>query len=262
MADKPLQKDENGLSIKKNGEYVVSSGGASQTMRIIPPTDMQSLVKIGIAPCEIPNWDREDPDSAYNLRYKKFSPEKKLIFLTKLEQHGRILLACRFAGIHDTTVRAHRAEDPEFDQACKDAEAMYHEMCVASILHQARVGQVDERWDKEGNLISRRVSYETKLREMIVKRADSSYNDVSRQEVAVVGGAVVVPAPVDSVESWDAIVARHTGGGNVAPSLPEAPVEPGKALSEGRVVKRARTTIDVQGESVEGDVGSEEPATE
>ncbi len=256
-----LPRSEDGAAITADGTLVETSGsGPVQTMRIIPPADMRELVKLGIAPCEIPNWDKNDPDSAYNLRYRKFSPERKIVFLTKLEQHGRTLLACRFAGISHQTVLEHRKADPEFEQAVKDAEAMYHEMCVASILHQARVGQVDERWDKEGNLISRRVSYETKLREMIVKRADSSYNDVSRQEVAVVGGAVVVPAPVDSVESWDAIVARHTGSPASPESLPEGPVEPGKALSEGRVVKRK--VLDVQGESVGGDVGSEEPATE
>jgi hypothetical protein len=241
-------------------------------MRIIPPADMAELVKLGIAPCEIPNWDKNDPDSAYNLRYRKFSPERKIMFLTKLEQHGRTLLACRFAGISHQTVLEHRKADPEFEQAVKDAEAMYHEMCVASILHQARVGQIDERWDKEGHLISRRVSYETKLREMIVKRADSSYNDVSRQEVAVVGGAVVVPAPVDSVDSWDAIVARHTGSPAASPgTLSEGPVEPGKALSEGRVVKRRiveTSGVEADSSGVEASEpsesagGSEEPATE
>lgn len=226
------------------------SGAGIRKIKIIPPADMAELAKNGIAPYEIPNWNKDDPESNWYLQYRKFTPERRAIFLSKLEQHGRIGLAARWAGVVVETVNRHRKEDPEFDLACNESLSYYHEMCVAGITHQARVGMIDEKYDKEGKLISRRVSYEQQLRMMMVKRADPSYNDVQKQELSVVGGAVVVPAPIDSVESWDDVVKRHTGGGSVSNS-PQ--VDGQAAMAEGRVVKR--NVLETSGESVE--VGDE-----
>lgn len=202
----------SGLMIKADGTLHGHTGqGKNRKYTPIPPADMAELVKNGLAPELIPNWDPADPNSNWQCGYRKFTPERREIFLQKLEQTGRVRLACRFAGISHTTVFRHKEADPQFAEACEEAEAMYHENVVASITHQARVGMTDERYDKDGRLICRRVTYETQLRKMMVQRADSSYNDTSRQELAVTGGAVVVPAPTDSVESWDDVVRRHTG---------------------------------------------------
>lgn len=208
-----------GLALRQDGTFIASSGSGPITrIKVIPPADMAELAKNGIAPYEIPNWDKDDPESNWYLQYRKFTPDRRALFLSKLEQHGRIALAARWAGVAPSTINRHRKEDPEFDLACEESLAFYHEMCVASITHQARVGQIDEKYDKEGNLISRRVQYEQQLRMMMVKRADPSYNDVQKQEVSVVGGAVVVPAPIDSVESWEDVVRRHTGSPAVGPA--------------------------------------------
>lgn len=223
---------------------------------------MPDLVEKGIAPALSPNWDRNDPASNWYLGARKLNDERRAIFLAKLEEHGRIGIACRWAGVNRSTVNDHRKMDPDFDAACKEAEYMYHEMCAAGILQQARMGQIDERYDKEGNLLSRRVSYETRLREMIVKRADPSYNDVSKQEVSVVGGAVIVPAPVDGVETWDDVV-RRMSGQTVGGELANEPGNVGpKALSEGRVVKR--TVVETLGTEVsEGKIPTyREPGSE
>lgn len=194
---------------------------------------MAKLVEKGIAPYELPNWNKDDPDSNWYLPYKKFGPERREIFLTKLEQTGRVVLSAQFAGVAAHTVSRARKESPEFDEACKTAEAMYHEMVVARLTSQALAGQVDEKYDKEGNLLSRRTSYEQQMRILMLKRADPSYNDISRQEVSVVGGAVVVPAPIDSVESWDDVVKKYTSGANVGnASLPSLDAGP-KVLDEG-----------------------------
>jgi hypothetical protein len=237
LTDKKLPRDpETDLALNQDGSLRASSGSGTvqqiAVRKIIPPTDMPDLVAKGIAPALTPNWDRNDPESNWYLGARKLTEERRDIFLTKLEQHGRVKLAARWAGVDYTTILRHRKADPDFDTACREAEDMYHEMCASSILNQARVGQVDERWDKEGNLLSRRVSYEQQLRMMIVKRADPSYNDVSKQEVSVVGGAVIVPAPVDGVETWDDVVRRMSGGGSVNG-------EPAKAL-----------VVDTLGESV------------
>lgn len=222
---------------------------------------MEYMVENGLAPSALPNWDREDPESLWYVGYRKFSPERREIYLTKLAQTGRVQQSCIWAGVSKGTVLKHREQDPEFDAACKLAYDMYHESVVTRLTHQALQGQIDEKRDKDGNILSRRVSYEQQLRIRLLQRADPDYRDASRQEVSVVGGAVVVPAPIDSVESWDDVVKRHTGGGNVSSPMSDVrpPLSEGsessaageRALSEGRVVKRV--VLDTSGESADNE---------
>jgi len=276
-----IKKDEHGHALRRDGSYRESTGSGPNIKLSTPigPIDMPDLVRRGLVVEAKPNWDPTDPESNWACigSYRKFTPERRAIFLSKLEETGRTLLSARFAGVNKTTIFEHRKADPAFDEACKLAEDMYHEMCAASITAQARAGMIDERWDKEGNLLSRRVSYETRLREKLLDRADPSYRDTSRQEVAVVGGAVVVPAPTDSVETWDQVVARHTGSpvagsaGAGTHSLISPDVGP-KALDEGRVIKRGSssagsageethsygTVLEAKGETVD-DVGAGSP---
>lgn len=245
-----FEKDENGLSVRKDGEYRegVGSGPIIPISKPIGPIDMQDLIRRGLATEATPNWDPTDPESNWACigGYRKFTPERKATFLQKLQETGRVMLSAYAAGVSKYCIADHRKADPAFDEACKLAEDMYHEMCAASITAQARAGMIDERWDKEGNLLSRRISYETRLREKLLDRADPSYRDTSRQEVAVVGGAVVVPAPTDSVESWDEVVRRHTGQ-SVAVHTISPDVGP-KALESGRVVKRGSSSAGFAGE--------------
>lgn len=244
-----VRDPETGLSVTKDGTLHKSSGtGPIKKTKIIPPVDMASLVEKGIAPTLYPNWDPNDPESNWHLSFRKFTPERKETYLCVLEQQGIAVVAARWAGVSTATVMRHRKEDPLFDEACSEAENYYHAMCGASILNQARVGQIDERYNNDGRLISRRVSYETRIREIMLKRAFPDYNDIQKQELSVIGGAVVVPAPIDSVESWDDVVKRHTGGGNVSNS-PQ--VDGQSAMAEGRVVKR--NVLETSGESVENE---------
>jgi hypothetical protein len=259
---KPKSKidPETGLPLTKAGNLSESSGcGALQKIKLHPPAEMEYMVENGLAPSALPNWNREDPESLWYVGYRKFSPERREIYLTKLAQTGRVQQACLWAGVSKGTVLKHREQDPDFDTACKLAYDLYHENVVTRLTHQALEGQIDIRKDKEGNVISKRVSYEQQLRIRLLQRADPDYRDASRQEVSVVGGAVVVPAPIDSVESWDDVVKRHTGspvassvaaGTQSERGLPSEQVsaDGSKALLEGRVVKR--TVVDTSGESV------------
>ena len=215
---KPHARDPaTGITLTKDGAYHASSGtGPNVKRKVIPPVDMADLVEKGLAPTLYTNWDPDDPDSNWTLSYRKFTPERKQIYLTHLEQTGIQAIAARWAGVSSNCIREHRKEDPHFDLACSEAEEYYHAMCAASILSQARVGMIDEKYDKEGKVISRRVSYETRLRELMLKRARPDYNETQKQEMTVMGGAVVVPAPIDSVESWEDVVRKHTGGGTGA----------------------------------------------
>lgn len=244
------------ISVRKDG-VVHESSGAGPIIKpnpYRPPVDLQDAIARGLIPENGISWNKDDPNGVPAMGYRKLTPERKEVFLRALAENGRVLLACMMAGVVPKTIEQHRAADREFDAQCKLAADMYHEMTVGMITAQARAGHKDIKYDKEGNIISERTVYETQIRLALLKRGDSSYNDVSKQQVEVTGGAVVVPAPTDSVESWDSVVARYTGSASVGTSGGNDGPDPGagaKALAEGRVIKR--TVVETDGEQSPAD---------
>lgn len=212
------------------------------------PLDLADAYKRGLIDQSDVNWDPKDPNSNWRTvgGYRKLTPERKGKFLEVLELTGRIGLAARAAGVAQNTVRDHRKADPLFNEACTEAEQMYHEVTAGLILAQARQGMKDIRYDKEGNLLCERTTYETQIRKLMLERADESYRMTQKQQLEVTGGAVVVPAPEGSVESWEDVVKRHTGA--VSRDLA---ADGTAALTEGRVVRRpgADEPVDTVGES-------------
>lgn len=223
---------------RHDGQYRESTGGGVvkyPNQRPVQPIDTEDAVKRGLLPENGFSFDADNPDSVQQMGYRKFGPERKKIFLEKLAETGRIKLSALFAGVQPHTVELHRKREPDFDEQCKIAHDLYHELTVALITSQARAGMTDERFDKEGNLLSRRVSYETQIRLAMLKRADPSYVETRKEEVAITGGAVIVPAPTDSVESWEDVVKKYTGS---IETTGESSDVGERALGEGRVVKR------------------------
>lgn len=202
------------------------------------PLDLADAYKRGLIDKTDVNWDPKDPNSNWRTvgGYRKLTPERKGKFLEVLELTGRIGLAARAAGVAQNTVRDHRKADPLFNEACIEAEQMYHEVTAGLILAQARQGMKDIRYDKEGNLLCERTTYETQIRKLMLERADESYRMTQKQQLEVTGGAVVVPAPEGSVESWEDVVRKHTSASVVTSG---ETVEGERALTEGRVVKRS-----------------------
>jgi hypothetical protein len=173
--------------------------------------DLKEASERGILPVSGLSFDTSDENSLANVGYRKFSPERKQVYLETLAKTGRSKLAALVAGVTPTCVADHASKDPDFAQQREIAQDTYHEITAALILAQAREGMKDIRYDKEGNITSMRTSYETRLREKMLNRADPTYIETQKSEVAVTGGAVVVPAPIDSVDTWEATVAKYTG---------------------------------------------------
>jgi hypothetical protein len=213
------------------------------------PLDSEELERRGIVPEGGLRWDDE---YLKTIRYRKFGPEQRAVFLEKLAETGRIKIAAIHAGVLPSCVERHRKEDPSLEEETQLALTMYHEQTVALIAAQARAGMHDIRYDKEGKVVARRVSYEQQLRIRLLERADSDYKQVQKSEVSVTGGTAVIPAPIDSLESWDDIVRKHVGGGTEARALPNPESGPA-ALGDGRVVRRpvSGEPIDTTGETSE-----------
>jgi hypothetical protein len=162
-----------------------------------------------------PSFDPADPSSMFYDSGRKLTAEKKVEYLQHLAEYGRVGLAAHYVGVTDTTVGQHRQKDPLFNELCDVAYKCYQDSVVGLITQQALMGITEYRWDKEGNILSVRRTFETRLRELILKHADSAYNETQKQEVTVQGGTVFVPPPAENVSDWPRMVAAMADGGSM-----------------------------------------------
>lgn len=198
-------------AINKDGTIHASSGiGPIKHSPRKPPLDLEEAKNRGLLPESALSFDPNDPESLANIGYRKFTPARQRLYLDKLAEHGRHKLAALIAGVTPQCVERFAREDKEFAMQREIAADAYHEVTAGIILAQVRQGMQDIRKDKDGNITSIRTSYETQLRKMMLTRADPSYTETQKSEVAVTGGAVIVPPPTD-VEDWQATVAKWTG---------------------------------------------------
>jgi hypothetical protein len=169
-----------------------------------------------------PTFDPADPDSMFHNEGRKFTAALKLEFLEHLLKWGRIGLSAHYVGVTHGCVNEHRKADKRFDQCCLDAMSVYREVAVQTIVTQAIEGHCERKWDREGNLLSERRVYETRLREMVLKNFDPSFVETQKQELTVQGGAVCVPMPTSDVNGWADVVASLENGSG-PPSVVSGP---------------------------------------
>jgi hypothetical protein len=97
-----------------------------------------------------------------------------------LADSGQRGAAARVAGVAMRTVCRRRLSDPEFAQAEKKALSMALELCVDEAYRRAIQGTVEERFRKDGTLLSRRVVYSDVLLLRILEREDPSWRTHSK----------------------------------------------------------------------------------
>lgn len=86
----------------------------------------------------------------------KFTEERREVFLKALARLGIIAAACGAAKIARVTVARHRAADAEFEAQVQTALDEHYRDLTETARAAAIDGLVDETYDKDGNLISRR----------------------------------------------------------------------------------------------------------
>lgn len=190
-----------------------------------------------------PTFNPSDPDSMFHNEGRKFTAALKLEFLDHLLKWGRIGLSAHYVGITHGTVIKHREADKRFDQCCLDAISTYREIAIQTIVTQAIEGHCERKWDREGNLLSERRVYETRLREMVLKNFDPTFVETQKQEITHQGGAIMVPAPTADVSNWSAVVSSLENG-----SLPPSAASSAPALGNGsRDASDGKTALDGAG---------------
>lgn len=185
----------------------------------------------GILPSEGLTFDEYSENSLKQIGARKFTAERQAKYLDHLMRYGQNNIACAAAGIHPKTVWQHAKDDLQFASDRELAMQMYDAAVEATITGQALTGNVELKQDKDGNVIGFRRTFETRIRELMLKKANPAYQETQKSEVAVTGGAVIVPPPTD-VEDWQATVAKWTGKPTVETSgetVPEPKLGSGDA---------------------------------
>lgn len=139
----------------------------------------------------------------------KFDDVAKERYLVELSRTGRRWAAEKAAGVARSTVNDHLKKDPEFAEANEEATEAYATSGLMRIETDALEGQEVQRFDPEtGTLIGSERRFETKLREMFLKRYDPGYNERSHVEVSGKVGVVFAP-PLASMDDWKRMAEAH-----------------------------------------------------
>lgn len=159
----------------------------------------------------------------------KFDDIQKTIFLEALLEHGQQALAAKAAQVCMQTVRDHKEIDPEFGELFDAVLEERARRIIKQLESEALNGHTQPIYDKDGNHIGDKIVYETRLREMMMKRFDDAYRD--RQEIDLKGGGGVLVVPGEqSAQDWIA--------DQVAKNASREP--PPKILPSGDVVPAER----------------------
>lgn len=139
----------------------------------------------------------------------KFDDPAKQRYLDELARTGRRWAAEKAAGVAHSTVSNHRKQDPEFNEACDEALDAYATSGLMKIETEALEGQEIQKFDPEtGALVQTERRFETRLREMFLKRYDTGYNERAHVEVSGKVGVVFAP-PIATMADWGKMVEAH-----------------------------------------------------
>lgn len=133
----------------------------------------------------------------------KFDDEQKHIFLEEYRKDAILGRAAMAAGVSIGTVKKHMKEDPDFAEACMDAQGEYQAKLLTH--HQDLVfnGVQKRTFDRNGNVVSEETQYPIRLIELELKAKDPQYRDKREVDVNVSGGVLVAPASMGSIEDWE-----------------------------------------------------------
>jgi len=155
-------------------------------------------------------------DSEGNWRVKIVSQREKLddrakgIFLAEYSEHGRIGHAAQAAGVTAQTVRRHMEADPEFAEACGEAEIAYRDKLLEHHQNLVFEGTTKITYDRNGNVVGEEKIYPIRLIELELKAHDERYRDKKEVDMKVSGGVLIAPADVSSIDDWEAKFAGGT----------------------------------------------------
>lgn len=152
---------------------------------------------------------RADPNSPDGWRYvvgmqkHVFDDDAKQVFLEEYVKWGRMGEAAAACGFTPKTIRSAMESDPDFGEAVLIAEEAYKDKLIRHHQNLIFNGQVKETYDRNGNLVSREVTYPTRLIELELKKHDPGYREKTEQTINVKRGVMIAPAEMNSIDDWE-----------------------------------------------------------
>jgi hypothetical protein len=205
-------------------EYAANVARINKGERITPDT-IQTLSE----------WDPDHPNSrwhALKAAHEPLNKREKMLFLMKLEQYGSRQIAARHAELTLRRIEREIEMDPVFAHAIEDALESFKGRTAATIVAQAIAGDVEYKYDRDGNIVGERIVRETRLREVVLKGVAPEYRDLRPETNIVLGGAVMVPLPAADENAFNKLV--ETTGVPAIPSKDEPAALPAPAPDRDR----------------------------
>lgn len=179
---------------------------------------------------------RGNTTASYRERYLAvsiFDETRKNIFLNFIAENGRVMDACKAAGVSSSTVRKHVETDPEFAEAYDHAKQEYADYVTSVVERRALEGTKEPimggRFKDE--IVGHRLVYETPLTIMHAKRYVPEYRERQQVDVAVTGGVLAVasslPEGPSGTRSWNALY-----GGDYVPGEIECLPPPERNIAD------------------------------
>lgn len=165
----------------------------------------------------------QDDNGDWRVRIKsqrlKLDETAKGRFLSAYRDHARMGDAAHAAGVTGQTIRKHIVSDPDFGEACVEAEDTYVSRLIA---HQQKLvfeGSVKKTFDRQGNIVSEETVYPIRLIELELKKHDDGYRDKREVNMNVTGGVLVAPPEMKSIEDWQKQFGDKMIEGDVTPVM-------------------------------------------
>jgi hypothetical protein len=156
----------------------------------------------------------EDDEGKIRVRIRSsretFDAEAKQLFLEAYAEHGRMTHAAHAAGVTRCTVNRHLKKDPDFAEACVEAEGTYKDRLIEHHQNLVFEGTTKYGYDRQGNIVSEEKIYPIRLIELELKKHDEGYREKREVDLNVTGGVMVAPAAVQSIDDWESRFAGKT----------------------------------------------------
>jgi len=132
----------------------------------------------------------------------KFDDPQKQIYLNALATHGMKGRSAEAAGVSAQLVRDHLENDPEFQEGYASALETYRDRVVEHATNLALDGIEVIKYNKDGDIVERRMDYPIRLIELELKRVDPAFREKQTIDVNQSGGGVLVAPAEMTPEEW------------------------------------------------------------
>jgi hypothetical protein len=132
----------------------------------------------------------------------KFTPELLEQYLDLLRQYGLKARCARAVGLHPSSMKRYRKDNPDYDDEVEAAMEDYRES-VESEIHRRAIEGIDSPVFYKGELVNTEKRYSDRLLELHAKRHIPAYREKHTVDHNVTGGVLVVPGTPDKSEDWE-----------------------------------------------------------